>query len=55
VVAPPSAVAGRRYEVVQHLPSDATVDFRAIRGLLEPQRALDRQARPGREASGRAT
>jgi hypothetical protein len=48
VVAPPSAVAGRRYEVVQHQPSDATVDFAAIRGLLEPQRAPGR-AQPGRE------
>jgi hypothetical protein len=37
VLAPPSAVAGRRYEVVQHQPSHATVDFGAIRGLLEPQ------------------
>ncbi len=48
VLAPPSAVAGRRYEVVQHQPSDATVDFAAIRSLLEPQRDLGRQAQPGR-------
>ncbi len=49
VLAPPSAVAGRRYEVVQHQPSDATVDFAAIRGLLEPQRDLHRQPLLGRE------
>jgi hypothetical protein len=48
VVAPPSAVAGRRYEVVQHQPSHATVDFPAIRGLLEPQRAPGR-AQPKHE------
>jgi hypothetical protein len=48
IIAPPSAVAGRRYEVVQHQPSDARVDFSAIRSLLEPQRDLSRQAQPGR-------
>jgi hypothetical protein len=37
VLAPPSRVAGRPYEVVHHQPSDATVDFRAIRDLLDPQ------------------
>ena len=42
VLAPPSAVGGRRYEVVQHQPSAATVDFGAVRRLLEPER------RPGR-------
>ncbi len=52
VLAPPSAVAGRRYEVVQHQPSDAIVDFAAIRDLLEPQRDLHRQAQPGREGEG---
>ncbi len=49
IIAPPSAVTGRPYEVVQHQPSDATVDFSAIRGLLEPHRDLHRQAQPGRE------
>lgn len=49
VLAPPSAVAGRPYEVVQHQPSEATVDFAAVRGLLEPQRDLGRRAQPGRE------
>jgi hypothetical protein len=49
VIAPPSAVAGRRYAVVQHQPSEVTVDFAAIRGFLEPQRAPGRRAQPGRE------
>jgi hypothetical protein len=49
VVAPPSAVAGRRYEVVQHQPSDASVDFSAIRSLLDPQPEKPRQAQPRRE------
>jgi hypothetical protein len=50
VVAPPSVVAGRRYEVVQHQPSDAAVDFAAIRGLLEPQPEKPRQAQSRRDA-----
>jgi Bifunctional DNA primase/polymerase, N-terminal len=37
VVAPPSHAGGRPYEVVHHEASDATVDFGAIRGLLDPQ------------------
>jgi Bifunctional DNA primase/polymerase, N-terminal len=37
VVAPPSTVAGRRYHVVRHDASDVTVDFGAIRSLLNPQ------------------
>ena len=50
VVAPPSAVvAGRRYEVVHHQPSAATVDFGAIRQLLEPE-AARQQVQP---AAGR--
>ena len=50
IIAPPSAVTGRRYEVVQHQPSDATVDFAAIRSLLEPQHEKPRQAQPRRDA-----
>ena len=50
IIAPPSAVAGRRYEVVQHQPSDATVDFAAIRSLLEPQPEKPRRAQPRRDA-----
>jgi hypothetical protein len=50
IIAPPSAVAGRCYEVVQHQPSDATVDFAAIRGLLEPQPEKPRRAQPRRDA-----
>ncbi|HTP16676.1 MAG TPA: bifunctional DNA primase/polymerase [Streptosporangiaceae bacterium] len=43
VAAPPSRVGGRPYEeVIEHRASSATVDFSAIRGLLEPVR--DRQA-----------
>ena len=37
VVAPPSTAGSRAYEVVQHQASDATVDFAAIRSLLDPQ------------------
>ena len=37
VVAPPSAIGGRPYEVVKHEPSSAAVDFAAIRSLLDPQ------------------
>jgi len=37
VVAPPSTAGGRAYEVVQHQASDATVDFAAIRSVLDPQ------------------
>jgi Bifunctional DNA primase/polymerase, N-terminal len=39
VVAPPSAIGGRPYEVVKHEPSSAAVDFAAIRSLLDPQPA----------------
>jgi Bifunctional DNA primase/polymerase, N-terminal len=38
VVAPPSRSGGRPYVVVKHQPSDATVDFGAVRKLVEPQR-----------------
>jgi Bifunctional DNA primase/polymerase, N-terminal len=39
VVAPPSRSAerGRPYEVVSHQPSDVTVDWAAIRALVDPQ------------------
>jgi hypothetical protein len=46
VVAPPSAVAGRRYEVEHHQPSAATVDFGAVRRLLQPERQPQRQPAP---------
>ncbi len=49
VVAPPSRAGGRPYEVVSHQPSDATVDFTAIRSLLDPQ--PERQ--PARLPAGR--
>jgi hypothetical protein len=41
VVAPHSTVGGRPYLVVQRTPSTATVDFTAIRQLVDPQ--LERQ------------
>lgn len=47
VVAPPSTVGGRRYEVVSHQTSTATVDFAAIRRLLDPPQA--HPARPVRQ------
>jgi hypothetical protein len=37
VVAAPSVIAGRKYEVVKHQPSDATVNWEAARGLLQPK------------------
>jgi len=37
VVAPPSTVGGRQYEIVSHQPSDATFDWGAARQLLDPQ------------------
>jgi hypothetical protein len=37
IVAPHSTVGGRPYVVVQRAPSTATVDFGAIRQLVEPQ------------------
>jgi Bifunctional DNA primase/polymerase, N-terminal len=42
VVAPHSTVGGRPYVVVQRAPSMATVDFTAVRQLVDPQ--------PGRQA-----
>ena len=45
VVAPPSRAGGRPYQVVHHEPGAATVDFGAIRSLLDPQ--------PQRPAGGR--
>jgi Bifunctional DNA primase/polymerase, N-terminal len=42
IVAPHSTVDGRPYVVVQQAPSTATVDFTAIRQLVDPQ--------PGRQA-----
>jgi hypothetical protein len=37
VVAPPSTVAGKPYELVHHGQSEATFDFAAARRLLEPE------------------
>ena len=55
VVAPPSRGGGRQYVVVKHQPSEATVDFGAVRKLVEPQRAADASppARPRRAAARR--
>jgi hypothetical protein len=48
VVAPPSTVGGRQYEVVSHQPSAATFDWDAAKRLLDPQPA--RQRAPERNA-----
>lgn len=37
VVASPSRIADRTYEVLRHQPSDATFDWGAAKGLLDPQ------------------
>jgi Bifunctional DNA primase/polymerase, N-terminal len=53
VVAPPSLVHGRPYEVVSHSAQPASIDFAAIRQHLEPQperRAW--QPEPGRHGVG---
>jgi Bifunctional DNA primase/polymerase, N-terminal len=49
VVAPPSQAGGRRYEVVKHQPSEATVDFGAVRQLVEPQRQRTPVRLPARD------
>jgi hypothetical protein len=43
VLAPPSAVHGRPYEVVRHQASAAVVNWQDIRALAEPQRERHRQ------------
>jgi hypothetical protein len=53
VVAPPSQVGGRPYQVVHHQPGTAGVDFAAIRGLLDPQ--PHRPAPAIRRGAGRDT
>jgi hypothetical protein len=45
VVAPPSRVSGRPYEVISHQPSPATFDWQATRDFLDPP-----QERPQRQA-----
>ncbi len=45
VVAPPSTVAGRRYEVVRHAPGEATFDWDAARRFLDPQPERPKAAR----------
>jgi len=52
VVAPPSTVGGRPYAVVQHQAQGGSVDWQAIRALVDPQpepKAFEHQ--PGRSAS----
>jgi hypothetical protein len=53
VVAPPSQAGGRRYEVVKHQPSEATVDFSAVRKLVEPQRQRTPVRLPARDGRPR--
>jgi hypothetical protein len=48
VIAPPSAVGGRAYELLGHRPGTAALDWQTARRLLEPA-AIPR--RPGRGAS----
>jgi hypothetical protein len=50
VVAPPSTVGGRPYEVVQHQPSPATFDWGGAKQLLDPQ--PERRYEPQRDADG---
>lgn len=54
VLAPPSAAGGRAYELVDARESTATVDFAAIRRLLDPPPAIPgpRPRRRGRSWSG---
>ena len=55
VLAPPSlsAETGRPYEVISHQPSDATVNWEAIRQHLTPANEHQPPARPGPEATER--
>jgi len=55
VLAPPSlsAETGRPYEVISHQPSDATVDWEAVRRHLTPAREHQPPARPGPGAAER--
>lgn len=46
VLAPPSRVDGKPYEMLDHRPGTATLDWGAVRGLLEPYVAV----RPSRLA-----
>jgi hypothetical protein len=53
VVAPPSLVHGRPYEVVSHSAQPASIDFAAIRQHLEPQSERPSwQPPPGRRGVG---
>jgi Bifunctional DNA primase/polymerase, N-terminal len=54
VVAPPSTIGGRAYEVVEHHPRDATVDWSTIKSVLQPETERRPQHRPERstEATG---
>jgi hypothetical protein len=52
VVASPSVIAGRKYEVVKHQPSDATVNWEAARDLLQPQPERQPYKAPERAQGG---
>ncbi len=45
VVAPPSVVGGRRYQVARHEPGEATFDWDAARKVLDPQPERPKPAR----------
>ena len=50
VVAPPSVVGGRPYAVVEHAKSDATVDWAAIKSMLQPEPEQRAPRPPDRDA-----
>lgn len=52
VIAPPSAVLGRRYILLGHRAGNGWLDWSAVRGLLDPPRPA--LPRPGRKAGSGA-
>jgi Bifunctional DNA primase/polymerase, N-terminal len=50
VVASPSTIAGRTYEVVKHQPSAGTFDWQAARQMLDPQPQRQPYRAPERDA-----
>ena len=51
VLAPPSAVSGKPYELLDNRPASGRIDWQAVRRLLEPPRPAPR---PGRGAGAAA-
>ena len=50
VLAPPSVVGGRPYELLDHRPATARLDWAAVRSLLDPPKPAPR--RPGKPGKG---